>query len=144
MRAGPPPAHLLPGSQVRLRPRPEGVRCCSWRAGVGEGILIIAVGSLALGLLDAPQWGWGSARLIAALAVSAAGLRFLVLRSSRARPPIIDLALFRDRTFSASNIAALAFYADFGVDLLALVLWPQDGSGRSADSSSSRGRPSLR
>jgi len=99
---------------------------------LGGVLLISAVGSLALGLVKAPDWGWGSAGVVTALAVAAAGTALFLARSATARTPIIDLHLFRSRAFSAANLASVTFYAGFGIVLLSLVLWMQDGFGLSA------------
>jgi EmrB/QacA subfamily drug resistance transporter len=117
---------------VRLLPRIRHDSSARIPDLLGGGILIISIGSLALGLDEAPGWGWGSARIITALAVAAAGLALFVLRSSRARTPIVELGLFRNRTFTAANLTVVAFYAGFGIMLLGVVLWLQDGFGYSA------------
>ena len=117
---------------VRLLPRIEHDRSARIPDLVGGAILIVAVGSLAFGLDKAPDWGWGSDGIVTALAIAAVGFGLFVLRSSRAQAPIVDLGLFRNRTFSAANIGILAFYAGFAIMLLAVVLWMQDGFGWSA------------
>ena len=40
---------------------------------LGSALIVAAIGVLALGLVEAPAWGWGNARTIAALAVGRRG-----------------------------------------------------------------------
>jgi EmrB/QacA subfamily drug resistance transporter len=117
---------------ARLLPRIQHDQSARIPDLLGGAILIITVGSLALALDKAPDWGWGSERVVTALATAAAGLALFVLRSSRARTPVVDLSLFRNTTFGAANTATLAFYAGFAIILLGLVLWMQDDYGWSA------------
>ncbi|MFJ3419028.1 MFS transporter [Streptomyces sp. NPDC086082] len=98
---------------------------------LGGAILVVAVAALSLGLVKAPDWGWGSPRTVLTLLVAAAGSVVFVLRTARANTPVIDLRLFHNRAFSAANVAALAFFAAFSMNLLALVLWIQGQFGHS-------------
>src|SRR3954452_16125653 len=68
---------------------------------LGGLILIVAIGSLALGLVQAPSWGWNSPQFIAAMVIAAAGVGLFVYRSAHHPAPVIQLELFRDRVFSA-------------------------------------------
>ena len=92
---------------------------------LGGLVLIVAIGSLALGLVEAPSWGWGSGRFVAAAVVAALGLAGFVLRSARHDVPVIQLSLFRDRIFSAANLTALLAFASFSILLLSAILWMQ-------------------
>jgi len=88
---------------------------------LGAALLAVAVGLLALALVEAPSWGWGSARfvgiVIAALVFGAA----VVVRSQRHHSPVIELELLRSRTFSGAFAASVLYYAGFGAWLLSLV-----------------------
>jgi EmrB/QacA subfamily drug resistance transporter len=85
---------------------------------IGAGLLAAAVGLIALALVEAPDWGWGSARfaglVIAALACGAA----MVARSRRHHSPVIELGLLRSRTFSGTFAASILYYAAFGAFVL--------------------------
>jgi EmrB/QacA subfamily drug resistance transporter len=98
----------------------------------GAVLLIAGIGALALGLVKAPGWGWGSAGTVITLAAATALLVLFVVRSATAQVPILELRLFRDPVFSAGNIAALFFYASFVVQLLGIILWLQQQWGWSA------------
>ena len=91
----------------------------------GGLILITAVGSLALGLVEGPSWGWGSGRFVAAAVVAGVGAVAFVLRSARHAVPVIQLGLFRDRIFSAANLTALLSFGSFSILLLSAILWMQ-------------------
>ena len=85
---------------------------------IGAGLLAVAVGLVALALVKAPGWGWGSARfggtLLAALACGAA----VVARSRRHHSPVIELELLRSRAFSGAFAASILYYAGFGAFVL--------------------------
>jgi EmrB/QacA subfamily drug resistance transporter len=85
---------------------------------LGAFLLAAAVGLIALALVEAPAWGWGSARLaglaIAAVACGAA----MVARSRRHHSPVIELSLLRSRTFSGTFAASILYYAGFGAFVL--------------------------
>ena len=91
----------------------------------GGLILIVAIGSLALGLVKAPSWGWSSPQFITAMAIAAVGVVLFVLRSAHHPAPVIQLELFRDRVFSAGNVTALLSFASFSILLLSTILWVQ-------------------
>lgn len=92
---------------------------------VGGLLVAVAIGSLALGLVKAPQWGWASTATIASLIVSAAALLSFLWRSSQYTNPILDLNLLRSRVLSSASMTALLFFASFGILLLSSILWLQ-------------------
>src|SRR5581483_534064 len=62
------------------------------------------------------SYGWGSGRIVASFAVAAVSLAVFVLLELRQRIPMLDLSLFRNRTFSGANTAMLFVgLAMFGV-----------------------------
>jgi EmrB/QacA subfamily drug resistance transporter len=85
---------------------------------IGAGLLAAAVGLVALALVKAPEWGWGSPAfggvLLASLACGAA----VVARSRRHHSPVIELELLRSRTFSGAFAASILYYAGFGAFVL--------------------------
>ena len=84
----------------------------------GAALLAASVGLLALALVEAPSWGWGSAAFIALLIASAACGAVMVARSKRHPAPVIELALLRSRTFSGTFAASVLYYAGFGAFVL--------------------------
>jgi EmrB/QacA subfamily drug resistance transporter len=87
----------------------------------GAGLLCAAVGLLALALVEASSWGWGSGGFLLLLAGAALGLAGVVLRSRRHAAPVLELGLLRSGGFSGAIAASLLYYAAFGAWLLALV-----------------------
>jgi NTE family protein len=80
----------------------------------GTLLFAIAIGALVLGVVKGQEWGWGSARIIGCFAAALVFGAVVVWRCTWHRSPIIDLALFKIRTFSATNamtvIGAAGFY----------------------------------
>jgi EmrB/QacA subfamily drug resistance transporter len=85
---------------------------------VGAGLLAAAVGLIALALVKAPGWGWGSAGFIGLLLASLACGAAMTFRSHRHHSPVIELGLLRSRTFSGSFAASILYYAGFGAFVL--------------------------
>jgi EmrB/QacA subfamily drug resistance transporter len=73
------------------------------------GLATSAVGLFALtyAFIEANSYGWGSTRILAAFAIAAVALALFVVLEHRQRAPMLELALFRNRTFSGANIAML-------------------------------------
>jgi EmrB/QacA subfamily drug resistance transporter len=89
----------------------------------GTGLLAAGVGLLALGIVEGPDWGWGGADVIGALAAGVLLLAVFVLRSRRVAVPVVDLSLFRIRSFAVANSAMFVYAAAFYAMLLANVLF---------------------
>lgn len=82
------------------------------------GLLTSALGLFALtyALIEANTYGWGSARIVGAFAVSAVSLAAFIQLERRQRDPMLDLALFRNRTYVGANLVVLLVaLAMFGV-----------------------------
>jgi EmrB/QacA subfamily drug resistance transporter len=80
---------------------------------LGSLVAVVAVGALALGAVQGPVWGWGDPRTIAAFMASAVLAPLLVWRSAVHRAPVLELALFRVRSFSAGNLGSLLLGTSF-------------------------------
>jgi EmrB/QacA subfamily drug resistance transporter len=82
------------------------------------GLATSAIGLFALtyGLIEANSYGWGSARIVGAFVVSAVALVSFVLLERHQRAPMLDLSLFRNRTYVGANLVILLVaLAMFGV-----------------------------
>jgi predicted MFS family arabinose efflux permease len=82
------------------------------------GLATSALGLFALtyGLIEANTYGWGSARIVGAFVVAAVALAAFVVLERRQRAPMLDLTLFRNRTYVGANLAILLVsLAMFGV-----------------------------
>lgn len=92
---------------------------------LGAGLLAVAIGSLALGIVEGPTWGWGAGRTDAAWVVAVVGLLGFVASSRRHPAPVIAPALLRVKAFAASNATSLLFSIPFAGSLLTTILWMQ-------------------
>ena len=82
------------------------------------GLLSSAIGlfGLTYALIEGNNYGWGSARILASLAVAAVALVTFVLLEHRQRVPMLDLSLFKNSTFAGANVTMLLVaLAMFGV-----------------------------
>ena len=73
------------------------------------GLVSSRIGLFALtyAFIEANNYGWTSARILGAFAVAAVALVAFVLLERHQRAPMLDLSLFRNRTFSGANTAML-------------------------------------
>jgi EmrB/QacA subfamily drug resistance transporter len=82
------------------------------------GLFTSALGLFALSfaLIEGNNYGWASARIVAAFAVAAVSLVAFVLLERHQRLPMLDLSLFRNRGFAGANaVMLLVGLAMFGV-----------------------------
>ena len=119
-------ARVVPESKDRTRAgRPDLL---------GAGLLALAVGLVALALVKAPSWGWGSASFLGLLAAALARGAAMVSARGGTTAPVIELDLFRSRTFSGAFAASILYYAGFGAFVLSTVefltgVWHYSGGG---------------
>jgi EmrB/QacA subfamily drug resistance transporter len=82
------------------------------------GLLTSGAGLFALtyGLIEANNYGWTSNRILALFGAAVVLLIVFVVVESRQRLPMLELALFRNATFSGANVATLLVaFALFGI-----------------------------
>jgi EmrB/QacA subfamily drug resistance transporter len=106
---------------VRVVPESKDERPLGRPDLIGAGLLAASVGLVALALVKAPGWGWGSAGFLGLLAASLACGAAMVARSRRHHSPVIELELLRSRTFSGAFAASILYYAGFGAFVLSAV-----------------------
>ncbi|MEV6494696.1 MFS transporter, partial [Actinoplanes sp. NPDC051633] len=77
------------------------------------GLVLSAAGTFLMvwGVVDGPDHGWGSARVLAKLIGGAALVALFIAWQLRAKSPMVPLRLFRSRGFSLVNIVTLTFSA---------------------------------
>jgi hypothetical protein len=86
--------------------------------------LAIAATALgALGIVQGPDWGWTSPQVTTSLLGAAILAALFLRRTSRAARPVIDLSLFRVRSFGVANLATLLFSTAFFATGLGNVLF---------------------
>ncbi|HEV2344377.1 MAG TPA: DHA2 family efflux MFS transporter permease subunit [Actinocrinis sp.] len=95
------------------------------------GLALITLGAFGLvwGLVTANSDGWASARVDVALAGGAASVVLFVLWELRAREPMVPMALFRSRGFSAGNGGSVFLYASLYGALFFISQFFQTGLG---------------
>ncbi|AMP12597.1 MFS transporter [Collimonas pratensis] len=88
-------------------PRSQALRSRHFDA-AGQLTAIIALGSLIAVLIEAPLLGWRSTPIVAGILTCAAfGLLFVRIET-RQQQPMLPLAFFRNRLFSASALVSMA------------------------------------
>jgi EmrB/QacA subfamily drug resistance transporter len=87
---------------------------------------------LVYALSKAPEVGWGAARTVALLAVSAALLVAFLVVETRAEAPLLPLRIFRLRTVAAANAVGLLLGASFFGFIFIGTLYMQQVLGYSA------------
>ena len=94
--------------------------------GVSLVSLVAVSAGASLAIVQGPGWGWGSWRVLGAAGAAVVLGALFVLRSLRHPEPVLPLDLFRFRSFSVANVAALLFSASSGAILLTYVLFLTD------------------
>ena len=82
---------------------------------VGTALSMMSIGSLTFAIIEAPRVGWLHAQTVWVMVGSAILLVLFIKWESQCKSPMIDLALFRHRTFAAGSYGiATAFFGLFG------------------------------
>ena len=86
--------------------------------GVGMALLMLAVGAVTLAIVesDVPTWSRLELGVLGVTGLVAAGI--FVAWARRAKAPLVDLALFHNRTYRYVNLATLAFGTAFSMMFL--------------------------
>ncbi len=79
----------------------------------GAALVTIALGSLALGVSQSERWGFDDTRTIVAIGLAVVLTPLFIARQRRHPEPVLDLELFRARSFSVANSATILFSAGF-------------------------------
>jgi EmrB/QacA subfamily drug resistance transporter len=89
------------------------------------GVLLLSssLALLVLAISEGPTWGWSSARIIGAFIATAVIASVFFFRSARHEEPVLDLRLFRSRSFSVANTVALLYSMGFFAMLLGNILF---------------------
>ena len=98
---------------------------------VGQALVIVLLGSLTFGIIEAPVRGWSSPVIVGSFAAAAVSLVGLLLYEPRRRDPLIDLRFFRSIPFSGAVVIAVAAFAAFGGFLFLNTLYLQEVRGLS-------------
>jgi EmrB/QacA subfamily drug resistance transporter len=112
---------LIPARRLLRESRDE--HASGWPDAAGALLLALGVGGLALAIVKGEEWGWSSAGVLGSLAASAVLLLLFAVRSARHPTPVIELGLFRVRSFAVANAGGLVFGVGFFALLLCNVLF---------------------
>jgi EmrB/QacA subfamily drug resistance transporter len=91
--------------------------------GVGMGLLIVGVGAIALAIVQSESPHWSRSELGVVAAVGAIALIGFVMWARVAAAPLVDLRLFKHRTYTFVNLATLAFGAAFSMMFFAFFFY---------------------
>jgi DHA2 family multidrug resistance protein len=81
--------------------------------GIALIALAVSLAALEIGLKDAPNLGWGSARVLALLAIFTIGTLVFVTKTMRVAKPLVELRNFKNRNFTIGCI--LSFVLGVGL-----------------------------
>ncbi len=86
----------------------------------GQALFMVAVGAFAYAVIEGPKSGWGSPLILALFAAAAIGGFAFVRLERRSADPMMDTALFRDRTYSLAIVTIfVVLFSTYGMLLLA-------------------------
>jgi EmrB/QacA subfamily drug resistance transporter len=89
----------------------------------GVGLISGALGGLVLAISQGPDWGWEDPRVVVAAMAAIVSGALLVRRCRRHPEPVVDLRLFRARSFTVANAATVAYGMGFFAMLLGNILF---------------------
>lgn len=100
--------------------RPEARRPVD---GVGMLLMIVGVGAIALAIVQSNAEHWRRSELFAAAATGAIALIGFIAWARVAKAPLVDLGLFRHRTYRFVNLATLSFGIAFAMMFFAFFFY---------------------
>ncbi len=89
----------------------------------GVALVSVALAALVLAISEGPNWGWADARVWGAIGLGVAAGAAFVWRCAHHPEPVLDLQLFRARSFTVANAATLAYAMGFFAMLLGNILF---------------------
>jgi EmrB/QacA subfamily drug resistance transporter len=110
----------------RAAPRRESTRKVDF---TGAFLCALGLGGPVFALIEQPRLGWGSPAVWFPMIAGVALLACFLLRESRTSDPMLPLALFRRRNFSAGNIETLSMYAGLSILFFFLTIFLQQIGG---------------
>ena len=100
--------------------RPEGARPVDV---VGMLLLIVGVGALALAIVQSGSPNWARGELLVAAVTGVITLGAFIAWARTSRAPLVDLKLFRNRTYTFVNLATLSFGIAFAMMFFAFFFY---------------------
>jgi len=99
---------------------------------LGATLCALGLAGMTFGLIEQPLHGWSDPAVFLPLVLGAALFASFLLWEARAPAPMLPLALFRRRNFSAGNVETFAMYGGLGLLFFFLVLYLQQVAGYDA------------
>jgi EmrB/QacA subfamily drug resistance transporter len=93
---------------------------------VGQVLMILMLGLLVFGIIEAPNHGWGSPMIIGCFAGALVSATALVLYENRHPEPLIDLRFFRSPPFSGAAVVSVCAFLSLGGFLFLNTLYLQE------------------
>ncbi len=112
---------LVPARRILRELREE--HSAAFPSPLGITLLVGAIGSLSLAIVNGSSWGWGSPRIVGAFAAAVVLGGAFVAHSARSARPLVELSLFRVRSFAVATLGAFIFALSFFALLLSNALF---------------------
>jgi EmrB/QacA subfamily drug resistance transporter len=93
---------------------------------VGSGLIALALGPVILALSKGNDWGWASAATLGCFAISIVATVLFVVVERRAKAPLVDLKLLRNRVLVGATLAILIVAGTINGLMYVLSLYFQD------------------
>jgi EmrB/QacA subfamily drug resistance transporter len=93
---------------------------------VGQVLMILTLGLLVFGIIEAPNHGWGSSLILGCFAGALICAALLVYFERRHPEPLIDLRFFRSPLFSGAAIVSVCAFVSLGGFLFLSTLYLQE------------------
>jgi EmrB/QacA subfamily drug resistance transporter len=116
-------ARFVPESRASRARRPDPV---------GQGLIIVMLGSLIYAIIEGPTDGWRSPETLALFVLAAVTLAVFVAYEGRRTEPVLDPRFFRSAPFAGAVLTAISAFAAFGGFLFLATLYFQDVRDMSA------------
>ena len=99
---------------------------------IGQVLMILTLGLLIFGIIEAPNHGWGSDLILACFAGALVFGALLVFFEAHHPEPLIDLRFFRSPPFSGAAVVSICAFVSLGGFLFLNTLYLQEVRGYSA------------
>src|SRR5581483_4561490 len=107
---------IIPARRLLREVREE--QAAAFPSTLGIAMLVGAIGSLSLLIVEGGRWGWGGGRIVGAFAAAVVLGAGFIAHSARSRRPLVEPALFRVRSFAVATLGAFVFSLSFFALLL--------------------------
>ena len=95
----------------------------------GQILVMTTLGTVSYAIIEGPDCGWASARILACLTIAAVALVLFLRWEPRRADPLVDLRFFRSLPFSGAALTAVTGLCAFAGFLFLITLYLQDVRG---------------